>query len=704
MISTPHRWTPLARAAALCAATACLPLTGLAQPVPTTETTPATNSIEVVGRRQGGAYEAGDVSGTKTTLPQRELPQSTRVMSRQAMDDLGAVRLDDVLDHVGGISRQNNFGGLWDNIAIRGLPGNENTGMPMLLNGFAANRGFNAPRDTVDLERVEFLKGPAGALYGASEPGGTINLVTKRPRWQRATSMEVYAGSFDFARTAIDTTGPVGDTMAYRLNAALESRGSFRDHVRSRRAVLAPALSFKLGANTTLDYTGQWIQHSTPLDRGVQAIQGVLGSVPPSQFPGEPADGRVKVDNRTHQLVLQHELSPQWQLRGAIGLRNGTLQGASTEPASLRPDNHTLWRQRRDRDYRSDDISAQAELQGRLDLAGMAHEVLIGLDAYRFHLDQRMLRFSPNATTPYALDLLAPVYGQTQPTPLPNTDTRETQHGTALTLQDAVVLAPQWRLVAGVRLDQVRQSLDNRRTGARTSQHPTEALPRLGISYLPTAQWTLYVNTGKSLRANAGSDAAGTAFKPESGQALEAGAKWESADQRFGGTLALFNISKRNVLTADAANPGYSVTAGEVTSRGAELDVAGQLTRSWRVTGSLSYADVDAGGGARLLNVPHINGSLLAVFEDALPDASRIGLGGGITHMGRRLGETATNFDLPAYTTVKLVAYWRATPTLRVSVDVDNLFDSTHYTSSYSRIWVTPGAPRSVVVGVQAKF
>lgn len=82
------------------------------------------DAIEVVGRRQGGGYEASDVSGTKSSLPLRELPQSVRVISRQAMDDLGATRLDEVLDYVGGVSRQNNFGGLWDNIAIRGLAGN----------------------------------------------------------------------------------------------------------------------------------------------------------------------------------------------------------------------------------------------------------------------------------------------------------------------------------------------------------------------------------------------------------------------------------------------------------------------------------------------------------------------------------------------------------------------------------------------------
>ena len=91
-------------------------------------------TVEVVGRTESGAYHADEAAGAKTDLPLRELPQSVRIVTRQAIDDLGATKLDDVLDYVGGVSRQNNFGGLWDNIAIRGLPGNENTGMATLLN------------------------------------------------------------------------------------------------------------------------------------------------------------------------------------------------------------------------------------------------------------------------------------------------------------------------------------------------------------------------------------------------------------------------------------------------------------------------------------------------------------------------------------------------------------------------------------------
>jgi iron complex outermembrane receptor protein len=183
ILSTPclHKPLPLVLAIA-----AMFPAIASAQ----TEAEAQMSVIEVVGRQESGAYHAEEAAGAKTELPLRELPQSIRTVTRQVIADLGATKLDDVLDYVGGVSRQNNFGGLWDNVAIRGLPGNENTGIATLYNGFSSGRGFNAPRDLASVERIEFLKGTAAALYGSSEPGGTLNIVSKRPLWTAAHSAE----------------------------------------------------------------------------------------------------------------------------------------------------------------------------------------------------------------------------------------------------------------------------------------------------------------------------------------------------------------------------------------------------------------------------------------------------------------------------------------------------------------------------------
>ncbi len=677
-------------------------------------------TIEVVGRRQSGAYHADEASGTKTDLPLRELPQAVRVMSRQTLDDLGTTRLDDSLDYVGGISRQNHFGGLWDNIAIRGLAGDVSNGMSLLLNGFSGNRGFNAPRDTANIERIEFLKGPASSLYGTSEPGGTLNLVTKKPLWKPGHSIEAYVGSYDFYRLTLDTTGPITPNFAYRLNVALEDRGSIRDYVDTQRAMVAPAFSWRISGVTRLDYSGEWLRHKTPLDRGVVAINDQLGAVPRNRFLGEPADGDVKVENQTHQLVLEHDFSSRWSGKLGLAYKGGTLNGFSTEPQpTLQPDNRTLRRQRRFRDYDSDDISVQGEVTGKFKTGALEHELMLGSEAYRFKIDQLLLRANPTNAAPYAIDVLAPVYGQPQPVPGPNTYTREEQTNLALYLQDTVKLGAQWRLLLGLRHDRYDQELQDRRTNVTTTQSPNATSPRMGLSFLPNNTLTLYASAGKSFRPNTGASAAGTAFDPETGKAYEAGVKWEAVDKSMGGTLAVFDIRKKNVLTADPANAAFSIAAGEVRSRGFDADLSGQLSRAWRINASFTYNDVSVLKdntleiGGRLLNVPRVNGSMLLVYEGALGDSGRYGLGGGVTHTSRRLGEARTQaqaaagtpaFELPQYTTAKLVAYWRMSSTFRLSLDVDNLFDKTYYTNSFQRTWVAVGAPRTITLGAQMKF
>ena len=679
-------------------------------------------AVEVVGRRQSGSYHADEASGTKTDLPLRELPQAVRVMSRQTLDDLGATRIDDALDYVGGVSRQNNFGGLWDNIAIRGLAGDINNGMPLLVNGFSGNRGFNAPRDTANIERIEFLKGPAASLYGTSEPGGTVNIVTKKPLWKPAHSIEAYAGSHDFYRTTLDSTGPLNDRIAYRLNVAVEDRGSFRDFVDSKRMLVAPAFTWKLTPSTRLDYSAELLRHRAPLDRGIVAINNQLGAVPRGRFLGEPADGDARVDNQTHQLLLEHALNAAWSGRVGLSYKKGTLEGFSSEPAAtLEPDQRTLRRQRRFRDYSSNDLTLQGELTGRIQAGGVGHELLVGIETYRFDLDQLMLRTNTTAA-PYAIDVLNPVYGQPRPVPVRNAqtiDTAEDQKNLALYLQDTVSLGEKWRLLGGVRFDRYEQSLLNRAANRVTEQSPTATSPRIGVSYLPNTHWTFFANAGKSFRPNNGSSATGSAFAPESGRAFEVGAKWENARKTLGGTAAIYDIRKKNVLTTDPGNPSNSITAGEVRSRGMDFDVTGQLTSHWRLNASLSYIDASVlrdnrlEVGGRLLNIPKVNGSVLVMYEDALAGGGRYGLGGGLTYSGRRLGEARTQddirngnaaFELPAYTVAKLAAYWRINPNLRLSLDVENLFDKEYYPNSFQRTWVTPGTPRTIVLGMQAKF
>ncbi len=709
----PHPRVPIALAAS-----ALFMSPAHAQPVPA-DGAEVLAPIKVVCRAGTSPYAPEAASAAKTDLPLRELPQSVRVITRQSIDDLGATRLDDVLDHVAGVSRQNNFGGLWDNVAIRGLPGHENSGLATLLNGFAGNRGYSAPRDLASVEAIEFLKGTAAALYGSSEPGGTLNVVSKSPRWNAGQVVDLRAGSHGLARAAFDSTGPLGDRFAYRLNVAAEHRDGFRDFVGNERRIVAPAFTWKLAPGTVLDYRGEYARLATPLDRGTVAIDNRLGGVPRERFLGEPGDGDITLTNERHQLWLSHDWSPTWRSRFGASYLDTSLNGHSTQATGTLGAGGVLRRQSYYRDYDSEDVSLQAELQGVVGTGAIEHELLLGVETFRYRMNSLALAGAPSDARPNAIDVFDPVYGQPRLPLAPNTDTLERQRNTALYAQDAIKLAPDWRLVAGVRFDSYRQSLENRRTGRTVRPEPSATSPRLGLSWMPTPRWTVYANAGRSFRPNNGSDSAGNTFDTEKGRALELGAKWENAAQTLGATAALFDIRKRNVLTSDPANPTFSIAAGEVRSRGLEFDLAGQLTTHWRLTASLLLNDVEItednrlAEGEPLRNAPKVTASALALYAGALANGQRFSIGAGVTHIGERLGEAYTraeqaggiaSFQLPAYTTAKLVGHWQLSPSLRLSLDVDNLFDRTYYTSSYSRLWVMPGTSRAVSLGLQARF
>jgi iron complex outermembrane receptor protein len=671
------------------------------------------SEISVVGRGEGQAYYHEDSGVARSETPLRELPQSVRVIPRQLIDDIGAVRLEEAYDYVSGVTRQNSFGGLWDNFAIRGFAGNENTGPNFLRNGFAGNRGFNAPRDMANVDRIEVLKGPSAALYGASEPGGILNVVTKKPQFKAGNSFEVYAGSYDSYRTSFDSTGPLSDNLAYRLNVAVEDKGSFRDHIDSQRYLVAPSFTWVLSPNTLVNYDLELLRHKAPLDRGVVAVGGRTGSISRETFLGEPGDGDITIDNKTHQLTLEHEFTSDWKAKAGLAYRTTDLAGYSTE---VRPSNPLLFvpagsrnvnRERRYRNYDSEDVSFQGEVHGKLTTGSIKHELLAGLDSYRFTLDSVMMRVRP---ANYSINIDDPVYGQPLPTPTANTDTLEKQRATGVFLQDQIHLAEDWRLLLGVRHDRFHQTIDNRRTGVRSSQSADKTTPRIGLTWLLSPTVSLYALASESFRPNTGSDFAGRAFAPEEGRAGEVGLKYESTDKRYGGTLSIFDIDKKNVLTNDPVNAGFSLAAGEARSRGVEIDVSGQLTAKLRVTANYAYTDAEitkdsnaALVGARLLNVPKHSGSVLAMYEDGFA-AGRYGFGGGVTRVGERSGNALDTFNLPGYTTARLMAYWKPTKDLRFSLDVENLFDKTYYASSYDVSWVTPGTPRTITLGMQTRF
>ncbi|UOB60485.1 TonB-dependent receptor [Burkholderia pyrrocinia] len=670
-------------------------------------------AIEVSGQRATAPFRAPEsTSATRTETDVMEIPFAVSSVDAKLAQTVAATRGEDLYDWVAGVARQNNFGGLWDNYAVRGFAGDGNTsGTDYLVNGFSWNRGISVPRDTANLERMEVLKGPASALYGRGDPGGLISYTTKQPQFARSNTIGVSAGSYGALRQTLDSTGPVTKSLAYRFVAMNENNGSFRDTVSSKRYLFAPSFTWDIGADTTLHYEFESVRQRAPLDRGVVAVNGQLGAIPASRFLGEPRDGDYDVRNTGHQFTLEHRVDANWSINAGFAQRDTDLSGRSSEAFALQPDGRTLWRRYRQVAFHSNDLQGRLETTGKFRTGGVGHTLVMGVDAYRFNYDQFVARSTPSAAAPYAIDIFDPVYGQPTPALRTATNLLERDDGQGAYAQDTLAFGPHWKILAGLRWDRFHQSVENRLKGVTSSQLQTALSPRLGVVYEMSPALSLYANTAYSFRPNNGADANGRAFDPEKGHGYEAGAKW--AGTRWLATVAAFYVNKRNVLTADPANAGFSRAAGEVRSRGVEFEWNGDLGHGLRGIVNLAYVDAEVTHdavltpGARLVDIPKLSGSALLMYETALPFADKAGIGAGVIYVGRRAGNTANTqdgFELPAYATVQLNSYVQVDKHLRASVVLNNLFNRTTYVSSYNNLWVTPGAPRSLFASLSYSF
>lgn len=699
---------PFQRPMALLLAAAS-PLALAAGPDAEASAAPLQDIVTVSGERQH--YRSLTATGaTKTDALLMDLPQSVRVLTGDLLRDAGVTTLAGALDLASGIARQSPLGGLWDSYAMRGFTGDPNFGSDYMVNGFSSSRGYNGMRDGANTQAVEVLKGPASALYGRGEPGGTVNIATKKPKFAPEYGTDVSLGSFRTRRAAADLTGPLSNTVAYRLNAAHEEGHSFRDTLQVERSLFAPSFLWLAGAHTSVSYEIEAVRQRAPFDRGVLAVHGQLGAVPVSRFLGEPGDGPMTVKSLGQQLFIHHALSDAWTLQAGASYRDSALTGYSSEANMLLADGRSLNRQRRHRDFSATDVSARVELLGKFTTGALSHEVLAGVDAYHFDDRRVQLRRNPSSANPYAIDIFNPVYGGVAAPLALSIDTQEGQRARGLYLQDQLALGAQWKALFGVRHDSYAQDVTNHRLDVSNRQSLSATSPRAGLVYQPSKTWSLYASAAKGFRPNSGISIANQAFPAERSRSYELGAKLETG--KLTGTVAVYDIRKSNVLTTNPVNTDFAIAAGEVGSRGLELDVAGELARGLRVSGAYAYTDatVTRGDhtivtGSRLANVPRHGANVLATQQFAL-GAGTASVGGGVQYVGERLGDVAisSKFTLPAYTTARLLASYLPTTKLRLAVTVENLFNRRYYASSYSPLWVAPGAGRSLTLHAHYRF
>jgi iron complex outermembrane receptor protein len=684
------------------------------------QTPESLDTVVVTGTRQ--AYRGDFVP--------LEKPAADLVIDAKVLEAAGATDLDQALDLSASVARQNNFGGLWNSFAIRGFAGDENLPTGYLVNGFNAGRGFGGPRNLAGVESVEVLKGPRAALLGRGEPGGTVNLVTKRPNATRSGEVKLSVGRYAYRRADLDFNQPLSDAAGLRIVGFFEDSESYRDTVETRRYGANPSLAWRPSENARLVYELEYNRQQVPFDRGVVAINGVLGRIPPSRFLGEPGDGPIETRTLGHQLEYQYDFSPGWSLLLGANLRDTSLEGFSTEPElatnrqQLLVDGRNLSRQRRFRDYDAEYRVFRAELTGDFRSGSLRHRILLGVDSDQFDNDQVFLRARaptlaarPTLQQQQAIDIFSPIYARFPlPTPAPLTDRLETQESRGIFLQDQISLTERFDVRLGARFDDYEQTIQDRAARRTVKQSESRVNPQFGAVFKATERISWYVGYGRNFRPLSGADFAGRPFEPNTSVSIETGLAFESADRAWRGNAGAFSSKQSNILVADPVNAGFSLAGGKAESRGLELDLQGRLENGLGVW--LSYAYIDAEltndvldpnfglplrAGSRLINIPEQSLSL-QVTQDLQLGGRRLTLGAGATLVDDRLGETGVDFELPGYTVARFFAAYELSGAITLRADIDNLADETYYTNSFSRLWVQPGSPRNIRVSAVARF
>lgn len=679
------------------------------------------DAIVVTGIRQ--AYQG--------EFEPKEIPQAISVISAETLEENNIFRLTDALDLNASVSRQNNFGGLWDSYAVRGFAGDENLPSGYLVNGFNGGRGFGGSRDVAGVERIEVLKGPSAALFGRGEPGGTVNIVTKQADFEafKGSASGSY-GSFDRIRFDADANIPLGENIAVRLIGFSEKADSFRDTVDSKRYGILPQVAVRVGENTQIRYDLELTRADTDFDRGVLAVNGQLGAIPRSRFLGEPGDGPVETNVTGHQLQLSHDFSDNWSLLLGTSYRETEFGGFASfaelvgSRQRLLVDGRSLSRQRRLTNYDGEHFVVRGELAGEFEIGGLRNRILIGADYDEFDNDQLLLRYRPGTAAGQTLvsgniiDIFNPIYGQF---PLPvataTVTNRLTQtKGIGLYVQDQITLSDQLQVRFGLRYDDFDLNILNRIANTVARRKDSRVSPQFGIVYQPSEVVSLYAAYGTGVRSNEAITPSLSAVAPETSKSFEVGAKVSLFGDALNATVALFNLKKSNVLAADFANPGFSTPIASARSRGLEIDVAGTLPGKVNLAFSYTYLDAEARAdvldpnfslqirkGDPLINIPKHSLNTQISKDFALGDRT-LRLGAGVQHASKRLGETATTFFLPSYTLVRLFGNIEVTEGIQLFADVKNLFNETYYTNSFAQLWVRPGDPRTATAGVRVRF
>lgn len=660
----------------------------------------------VTGEPEDSYNVSNATTATKFPVPLRDIPQSIQVIPRQVIEDRQVVRLDELTDNVSGVQRQIGFGTASGYI-IRGFA---NYGS--LRNGFRQISSIT-PGAIDNLDRVEFLKGPASVLYGSGiSQGGIVNTVTKKPLDTPFYSASFTAGNYSYYRPSLDITGPLTSdrSLFYRLNTSYENAGSYRDFTDNENFLFAPALTWRIGKRTTFSTEVEYQNSNFVYESGFPRVPESL-RLPINRFLSEPSLDRTHLDSTSITYNLEHKFSDNWNIR----------QGFNTLLAHIDVDSWLIYTTRPlvngqilDRsDYRGsqnvENYTLQNEIFGKFNTGPVRHNLLVGLELFRSTLGTEFSSASLGQ-----INIFKPVYGA-QPGPFRPSffSSENNSDNLGVYVQDLVEILPNLKLLAGVRFDSNDSSSKDRPGGKLIGERSENKFsPRVGIVYQPSQSTSLYFNWTNYFNPQvfSGRSQTGEVFKPETAEQFEVGIKQDFLDNRLSATLALYQLTRQNLLTTDPVDPTIRIQTGEQKSRGVELDVAGQILPGWNVIATYAYTDAFVSKDKRpffvddqLVGAPYHSASLWTTYELQSPNWKGLGFGLGLVYAGDVQVSLPNSFKAPSYLRTDASLFYRRN-NFRVGLNFKNLFNIKYFYTDGNVNAIYPAPPLTVLGTVSVQF
>ena len=682
----------------------------------------AATAVEAAYQKRTSYHPTPNASTLRSGASPLDTSQVVNVVPAQVIRDQLPRNIDDALVNVSGITQGNTLAGTQDTVLKRGFGGNRDgslmrNGMPIVQ-----GRGLNASIDS-----VEVLKGPAALIYGIMDPGGIINTISKRPELVQRGAVTLLGSTFGGGKNGadgtVDLTGPIGkDGLAYRFIASSYDEAYWRNFGRRQEQVIAPSLSW-YGEATTVHLSYEHREFNYPFDRGTSLDSRTNKPLAiPATRRLDEAYNVLNGQSDLAQASVEHRFNADWKIYAGYSYNRETYDANQLRIAAVNATTGIITRSNDGtRGSLSTDSYGTSYISGGFWLGNMRNDVLIGGDAeYRVIYRKDLIR----QATANVFNIYNPIYGTLQPgTTVSPGDSDQTDKLTnrSLFFQDTLHVTNRLALVGGVRYQEYEQIAGRGRPFvANTNIVGDKALPLAGAIFKVTDELSLYASYTQSLKPTStiapltGGVVIGSNVAPEEGVSYETGVKFD-LNRRLLGTVALYDIDKKNVLVSQAnATTGVVEyrTAGRVRSRGVEVDVSGKLTDSVSMIGTYAYIGAVVTEdpvlvGKGLQNVAMNTASLFMVYDFGTLLPGRLRAGAGARYVGDRPGDANNTFNLPAYTVADIFATYEtmygAYPVI-YQLNVKNLFDNVYYPSAVSNLFVAVGDARRLSLAAIVKF